>query len=455
MRKIETIIMIIILLIIIFIMRKIELFYFYNIINTFVMATFEMVHFNSDDFEGMNEQQVLMILDKLSPIDLLNFITTCKKNFQFVISRIDYFVEKYYTELQSPLEKFMWSYCFSEQFLIKDKQYVFLKILQIHKFTISDIIEKIHKFPDWDWDIVSLTTDPNELYIKKLQLGLAYAFINERCNIGVVLELNENTFIFFFKFVIKYKNAEYHLNDAYYLNMLVSKGMTFEETDEFVQEALSYGGEEEHIYEAINYGLKDSYIRLIKYCVESESAIKFGINFVSEQELETYKCLHYIIGKTFAFEFIIKQHLNVDDYPFLLTHLSKLYSMGINNLVIANKIMNSKPSDEVYESLKMQMDIFGDIKYNKDFIFTPYEIGMFNNLANSVGKHFAYYIVKNIFTIDIDKFPNSLENLAKLYSAGINDKIVAERFIKNPSEELFDKYSQQIKTNGKILFWYC
>ncbi len=405
-------------------------------------------------FEHMPNEVLLSIASQLEPDKLLNFIFTCKRFYNLVIERITTFVNLYTRVSRFPVERFLWSEFNSPDFLIKDKQKLFLRMLRIHqvaktdRFTSKWYNNYVHETDPFG----PLPDDENELYIKNYEAWTIYSFTDVYNLLSAGFQtyaFNETDFIFFFKFIHKYKKAfeEFHEIVCIDIEGIISSGMTFEQLDNRMMRCLEYGGKEEDIYYTIfNQGQEDYdyYLTLLMHGIDSDTASAVDVIY-SEDDLGCYKALSYIIGKQFAFEFVLKQFLDINQIPGFLETMSRLYSLGVNQIDIA-EFVKLNPTEDVFESIRIQMDAFGSVVYKEDFVFNQQEFELFNSLVPTVGQKFAFYIVKSKFIVDIDTH-EKITYLETLNSHGITDIDSAEMYIQNPTQETLDYILQEHTVN--------
>ncbi len=396
------------------------------------------------------DEILLIIAQKLEPHTLLNFILTCKRFRNLVIGFFQSFVKLYQRVLQFQVERFLWSEFNSPDFLIKDKEKLFLRMLSVHQ------VAKTDRFTSMWYDNYLHETEPfgplpddeNQLYIKNYKVWMVYSFtdIDRVLSAGVqTYAFNETDFIFFFKFIHKYKKAyeEFHENVCLDIERIISSGTTFEQLDTQMMRGLEYGGKEEHIYypiacqdpEDYNY-----YLTLLMHGIDSDTASAVDVIY-SEDDLGCYKALSYIIGKKFAFEFVLKQFLNIDELPRFLETMSRLHSLGVTQIDVAHYV-KQRPFEEVFESIRIQMDAFGSVVYKEEFVFNQLEFELYNSFVPIVGQKFAFYIVKRKFNVDIDT-NDKITCLETLNSNGITDIDSAEIYIQNPTQETLDSILQE------------
>jgi hypothetical protein len=405
-------------------------------------------------FYELPEELLLLVIEQINPNELLNFILTCTYFFKLVKTKIHVLTKHYSCVLQFPIERFMWS-----QFdcgYITDKQKLFLRMLGVHKYTKSKLMET-----RWSESQVeqygALPTEASQLYIKKFQTGMLEAFTEYSDDAKSYLyaeysyDCDFDRFIFLFKFITKYKDIYIPNCDSFLSDFKewfdIYSDLTFEEVDNALQTGLSYNGTNQNMYLALKYNTFNFYLTLRSYGLPDEIAItEAGDVSYSRSALEEYNALRYIIGHELAYHLILNHRIILQ--PGNLQNILKLYLIGVTDSDVAMWLIEALSPDDVFESISIQMKTFGKVKYYEGF--TIEEADMFNILSLSIGKIFAYYYVKHKFSIDIHEYIDCISNMTMLDSIGEYSIEVAEYYIQNPTLQVFEQIRMQRDTFGTV-----
>jgi hypothetical protein len=352
------------------------------------MAAIVATNSNFMFFEHLPNDLVLMIACELSPSDLLSFIFTCKRFYHLITSSVQTFANLYNRTSFSATERFLWGEINSPYFIMEKKK-LFFRMIRIHQLAKANILTRkwYYHSMHYTYSFGPLPDDEKQLYIKNYQAWMILSFNN--CD-GILSSgiqtyaFNENDFIFFFKFINKYKTVyqEFHENVCVDIQNMISSGMTFEQLDSQMMRCLEYGGKEEHIYTTIVFQSPEDYeyyLSLLMHGIDSDIASTIDVIYTPDQ-LGCYKALCYIIGEQFAFEYVLKRYLDINENKGFLEVMSRLYLLGVNQIDIADFVFLNQ-REEIFNAITIQMQTFGSILYKEDLMLCPDESSLFNSLV--------------------------------------------------------------------------
>jgi hypothetical protein len=228
-------------------------------------------------FNNLPIELLLFILGFNGPVDLCNFMMTCKKHYRLIIDHLHIFVKIYAISAPLEIERFMWSQFYNESLTI-EKDRLFFKMMAVYDFPKTNIVEDCwDEFNlDEDEEFGELPEDDEELYVIKFQSAMLYYLAGETDINNAVMKSYKsahiNIFEFLFKFYILYGDllidvSEYITND---IELLISKGITFDEFKKQMNDSLFIGGTQYHIYQALTH--EDSAV-FINYMNQIEAGI--------------------------------------------------------------------------------------------------------------------------------------------------------------------------------------
>jgi hypothetical protein len=319
-------------------------------------------------FNIMPIEILMYILKECRPEDLYKLISISTRFYNLVMHNISHFTNYYAKNLLLDTEKFMWNLFDDEIFNDKNKEELFVKMLQVHVFANSNYLEFVWQQTNMEdnEDFGHLPTNPTELYIKKIQTGMIKMFseFDLLQSSKFSYEINNDVFELLFKIIKKYPIASYQNSDnlVSHIEDFFEQNMNFEWISEYIQEALSYNAEEEDIFDVLtDETYIDEYINLLHYGVEPEEA-KFDIHgyIYMEEQLNTYNTIRYVIGNKLAHYYILDNELNIDSIPNFLINVNLLYSIGIDNIEIINKFLEN-PTDALFDNIKLQYETSGSV----------------------------------------------------------------------------------------------
>lgn len=306
---------------------------------------------------------IVYMCDFLSPNDLYNFMVSSRAHYELIMSHIPYFSHHYAHTLRLPIERFFWS-MFNFEYSHMSESNKFIKFCSVHTFTNTNLLESIWEeyYLEDDDKYGPLPTNPVQLHELKYKTGILHVLNTYDVHLSGLLSYSipSESFPFFVKFSLKYNHLVSELMETIEddFNTIIERGITFEQLDEMLQNAMQLGGTPKYIFMSIVDEYYNEFVNQISYDVDEtlveESLI---VNGFSDEELETYKAVQYIIGKIFAHEYILTRRMNINDMPNFLEHVVKLRSIGITeyeHLPIVDAFIDN-PTDERFENICIQM----------------------------------------------------------------------------------------------------
>jgi hypothetical protein len=327
-------------------------------------------------YDEMPSEIILLIAEHLNPADLYTFMLTSKRIQNLIISRIPQFVKLYVNVLQLDVEKFMWKLFNDDYFEIKDKDKLFIRMLEVHNFAHSDILEYIYdnyEIEPGDF-YLPLPEEEKQLYIKKFQAGMICGLNNRKDYFLISLftyAFTDDIFEFLFKFINKYIKLALFISKhsvveqiSIDVEYMIGMEMTFEMLDHYLTNGLTYGAK---LYETYNIIMEggingiNNFFRLLSYGVEVYYAKDdFEDENFYDYELENYNAIRHIIGSEFAYQYILQKKININNIPNFLENVVRLRSIDVDDIKIVD-IFLQNPTNECFENIQMQMDIFGRV----------------------------------------------------------------------------------------------
>ena len=313
---------------------------------------------------------ILLTAEFLTPNDLYSFMLTSKTHYELIMTQITHLAQNYARTLPLEMERFMWS-LFNLEHSHLNKNEKFIQFIGVHTFTNITLLELIWAEYELESDIDNygpLPEDPNELYILKYKAGMLSVLNGFDMHLAGLLSYSIPTesFQFFVKFSLKYTSLVNQLIETIEtdFNKILELGITFEQLDEMFQNGLELGGTLKYIFMSIVDDYYDEYINQISYSVD-ETLIEDSlvVNGYSSELLGTYKAVQYIIGKTFAHDYILTRRININDIPNFLENVIKLQAIGITEYEQINivDIFLENPTEERFENIYLQMLFFKNV----------------------------------------------------------------------------------------------
>ncbi len=300
------------------------------------------------------DEIILFMCEHLYPLDMCNFMFTSKHYYNLILDRISYFADLYSKMLHFDVEKFMWSQFNNEYLLIKDKEQLFLRMLFIHKFPQTTIMEEVWEEYDLENDdnygplIIARNSSNeeseenddinNELYITKLKCGIIAGLTTVSIDISAMYSYSCNfpSFLFLFKFITKYNDAASLCVELLEFEIVkhVSEGITFEMLDSEFQKVLAYGISEYDTYMMFIEHEIEYFLHLISYGFDNNMARLNSDQDFSDYKLEIFNAIRHIIGNTLAYHLLFELYINIDDYPELLQTIVEHRLSGMSDDII-------------------------------------------------------------------------------------------------------------------------
>ncbi len=224
------------------------------------------------DFNNLPDEVIITILEQCSPIELYNMMFTSKKHFKLIVDSLEYFIKIFKKSCKTSVERLLWSTFnnYSSRYIINQ----FYKYMSVYLFAQTYLFEK-----NWVTNNMianefygPLPEDPELLYVLKFKTGMfiTFVFSDLHCDIPISSKLsyssNETMFKCMFLFMLKYNEYACCITSMIELEFqeLDDRGMTFEQLNKCIEDALEIGGDIHLAYTSIYYNTYDRYIELVR-----------------------------------------------------------------------------------------------------------------------------------------------------------------------------------------------
>ncbi len=229
------------------------------------MATntaFELTTFG--DLDLIPSEIVLMTVEFLGPLEMYNFMVTCKRLYRIIIKELPHFVSLYAKTSRFEVERFMWGSFYNENQNFKDKYQLYFAMVDVYRFSTTTNFEqtlsqyfKVDYYITSDYPKVeleySLPEDPTELYIIKFQAGIL-SILGQQ--IPIIASTNSQScnnieiFKFMFKFILKYPKIAIMFTNCLnvFIERFIEKFNSFEEFEKRIKRILRPGVSETKAY---------------------------------------------------------------------------------------------------------------------------------------------------------------------------------------------------------------
>lgn len=230
------------------------------------------------------DEVLLLVMEQMGPLELYNFMLTCKKHYYLILPNISHFMKLFTKSCTLKIEKFLWNQIYNPLINYIPPEELFMKMIGVYLFANTTILERI-------WENYYMEThheygplpEFNVLYTIKFQAGMFYTFTKsvglsteKNLHISSMLSYSSGDYMFknLFQFMIKYPDLSSNLIETIELDFkdFTELEITFEMLDTCIQNAIQIGGTDRNAYYSVHGERYDDYIGLLQQGFSSDDA---------------------------------------------------------------------------------------------------------------------------------------------------------------------------------------